>query len=393
MKRIISIIVILVLITSLIGCGKNEEKPSDNSNSIKGEEDTTGVKVDEGLLQSKITVPATFFENTSEDEIKVAAEEAGYKSYKINSDGSVTYTMSKEKHKELLEEYGIGIQEFIDDLLNGDEETKVETFSDIEYKDDYSEFNIYVDSEAYTIFDMMYAMGFYIQGGYYQIFQGISSEDIDVVVNFIDNVSGDVIESGSYREWIDNMNENNPADNSDENEMVRKILELNENVVIGDLMEITLTNSEWVESITPSNTSGAYSYYEDIEGEKYFVVHGTLKNIASEDIDIKWMSKSEMILNETYKFSANMELESNDGSDFYGSVKPLQTLNLIVYSSISDEAYEIFESINVNMNILSDSEDINSFYDDDHRHEALTISFVKWKYDKFNKSIKVIMKI
>ena len=34
-------------------------------------------------------------------------------------------------------------------------------------------------------------------------------------------------------------------------------------------MEITLTGSEWVESITPSNTSGYYSYYEDQEGEKY----------------------------------------------------------------------------------------------------------------------------
>ena len=63
-------------------------------------------------------------EDTSEDEIKAAAEEAGFQSYKINSDGSVTYTMTKAKHQEMLNEYATSINEYIDGLLNGDEETK-----------------------------------------------------------------------------------------------------------------------------------------------------------------------------------------------------------------------------------------------------------------------------
>ena len=72
-----------------------------------------------------------------------------------------------------------------------------------------------------------------------------------------------------------------------------------------------------------------------------------------------------------------MELESNDGTDFYGSAKPLQTLNLIIYASVSDEAYEICETVDLTMNILSDPEYVNNFYDDDYQHETLKISFTK----------------
>jgi hypothetical protein len=47
------------------------------------------------------------------------------------------------------------------------------------------------------------------------------------------------------------------------------------------------------------------------------------------------------------------------GRYFYGSAKPLQTLNLVIYASVSDEAYEICESVDVIMNILSDQENLN----------------------------------
>ena len=81
---------------------------------------------------------------------------------------------------------------------------------------------------------MMYALSFYIQGGYYQMFNGVSPEDVDVAVNFIDNVSGDIIDSGSYRAWVDNMEESSSFnDNTDDVsssaiDTVPKTLKLNE---------------------------------------------------------------------------------------------------------------------------------------------------------------------
>ena len=130
-------------------CGNNSE--TSFGNSEKSSDNSSTVKVNEGLLLNKVTIPATFFEDSSEDEIKAAAEEAGFQSYKINSDGSVTYTMTKARHQEMLNEYAVSINEYIDGLLNGDDETKVEGFSDIESNDDYSEFNIYVSKDTYNV--------------------------------------------------------------------------------------------------------------------------------------------------------------------------------------------------------------------------------------------------
>ncbi len=376
-KKILLIMLSLILVVGLVSCGDNTD------NSVSPDDNSSVVEVDKGLLVNTITMPASFFEDMTEDEINANAEEAGYQSYEINSDGSVTYTMTKAKHKEKLEEFASIINESIDSLLSGDEDTKVDSFTKIEHNKNYSQIDIYVNKDEYTTWDMMYAISFYIQGAYYQSFEGASSEDIDVVVNFIDDKTDDTIDSGSFRAWVDNMedsnyiNDNTGDSNSNTKDTVTKTLILNETVTVGNLMEITLTESEWVESLTPSNTGGYYSYYEDQEGEKYFVIRGTLKNIGSEDLDIKWMSESEVVLNDTYKFNASMELESNDGTDFYGSAKPLQTLNLVVYASVSDEAYSIYDTVDVTMSILNSAEDINSFYYDDLQHETLKISFTK----------------
>lgn len=374
MKKLMLLLIMLTLAMTLASCAGKPETASDPS---------SGVQVDEGLLLNKVTIPAVFFKDVSEELIKEGAAQAGYQSYEINADGSVTYTMTKAKHQKMLQEFATSIDKYIDGLLHGDEQTKVESFSNIESNDDFSEINIYVHKDAYTIWDAMYALFFYIQGGYYQTFNGVSSEAIDVEVNFIDDVSGEVIESGSYQTWLENIEQNSAIDDNtssgspSETEPEPILLKTNEPVTIGSLMELTLSESEWVEAIKPSNTSGAYSYYEDTTGEKYFLIHGTLKNIGSETLDIQYMNESEVLINGTYRFPALMELESNDGTDFYGSAKPLQTLNLFIYASVSDEAYEICDTIEVTMKILSDSQYVNNFFDVDYPHETFKINFTK----------------
>lgn len=58
-----------------------------------------------------------------------------------------------------------------------------------------------------------------------------------------------------------------------------------------DIIELQFDSSQWMDSILPSNTSSVYSYYEDIEGESYFVLKGTVKNISSETVDIKFEAR------------------------------------------------------------------------------------------------------
>lgn len=179
-----------------------------------------------------------------------------------------------------------------------------------------------------------------------------------------------------------NQNANSINDNTDSNtekitSPASKVVELNSAFNVGDTMNITLTSSEWCEEIKPSNTSGVYSYYEDISGEKYFVVHGELKNLASETLDITYAGEAEIKINDKYKLPARMEMEEPDGSSFYGNAKPLQTLRLIIYSSISDELYENCNSIKLTMNLVTDNEKIGNFYNDDYQHETFEITFNK----------------
>lgn len=154
-----------------------------------------------------------------------------------------------------------------------------------------------------------------------------------------------------------------------------KTVTLNTPFSVSEIMTITLHNSEWCDKILPSNTSGSYSYMDDNEGEKYFVIRGELKNLASETLDIQYASKAQMTINEKYKFPVTLELEENDGKSFYGNAKPLQTLNLIVYASISDELYEACENIQITMDIVNDESKLGFFYDEKYPHDSFTISF------------------
>ncbi len=154
-----------------------------------------------------------------------------------------------------------------------------------------------------------------------------------------------------------------------------KTIELNKTVTIGDVMELTLESSEWVDEIKPSNVSSYYSYYEDKEGEKYFVVRGKAKNLAGEDLNIRYVNESEITINGKYKATVEIDAEKSDGTSFYGAIKPLQTLNIIAYASVSDDVYNICENTNLTLNILSDSEYIKEFYGKESPHETYSIEF------------------
>ena len=56
----------------------------------------------------------------AEEDIKAAAAENGFKDCTINEDGSVTYKMSKSKHKEMLNDLKSSFDESIASLLEGE---------------------------------------------------------------------------------------------------------------------------------------------------------------------------------------------------------------------------------------------------------------------------------
>lgn len=157
-------------------------------------------------------------------------------------------------------------------------------------------------------------------------------------------------------------------------------LNVNETVTIGDVMELTLESAEWTEEIDPSNTSASYySSKDDQEGEKYFVVRGKVKNLAGGNLDLSWKGfEGEMLINDTYKSELSLDVEESDGTGFYGEIKPLQTLNIIIYASISDELQAMAESASLNLKFVNDADYIDEyFYADKVPFNEYNILFTK----------------
>lgn len=172
------------------------------SESQGAAEEKTPAIVDENLLTVDITLNASLFDGMSADEIISAAKANGVINCVVNEDGSVVYTMTKAKHEEMLAEMKAGIEESINGLLNGDD--KVASFVSIDYNEDFSVVNVKVDPAKYSTWDTLNVLMFYISGAYYQAFAGVPFNEIDIVVNFINNNTQEIMESASYQKYMAN---------------------------------------------------------------------------------------------------------------------------------------------------------------------------------------------
>lgn len=206
MKKLTALLLALVMLLSLTACGSTQEPAGTQAAegtqpaTEAATEATLPVEVDEGLIFVDITMPASLFTEMAPEEIVSAAEEAGFSNCKVNEDGSVTYTMTKAKQKQMLEDYKNSIQEMINGYLEG--ENKVASFVDIVCNDIFSQIDVFVDAQQYTTWDSMYALAFYMTGIYYQAFAGMDADEVDVVVNFIDSQTQQILDSASYRDFM-----------------------------------------------------------------------------------------------------------------------------------------------------------------------------------------------
>ncbi len=209
MKKTISLLLALAICLSLCGCGpfrKQDSTPMQNttaaaSSTIPDANATEDVQVEETLPSVKITIPKTLLDDATEDELQEGAQESGMDQCVINNDGSVTYTMTAAKHAELLQELSASLEASFSAFMEGD--NPVYSFVSIDHTDDFSKIDIYVN-DLYNEWDSIYALTFYLSGAYYQSFAGVATNDIDVTVNFINNDTKEILNTASYKEFLNN---------------------------------------------------------------------------------------------------------------------------------------------------------------------------------------------
>lgn len=156
-----------------------------------------GISVDKNLLTVDVTLPASFYEDEkpTEAELKADAAKKGYGNVKLNSDGSVTFRMTKAQHKKALDEMKKSVDDFIQESV--DESPKV--FRKITYNKNMTVFDVsVVRAEFEEDFAAgMIGLGIGILSAFYQMFNG-SKDEPKTEIKLIDIDTGQVFDTQNW---------------------------------------------------------------------------------------------------------------------------------------------------------------------------------------------------
>lgn len=169
---------------------ESSTQPEENNSSSSSEsmEPSEEINSDEDTSDIELTIPADFVGQQTQADLDKKAEEYGIKSIVLNSDGSATYTMTKQQHAEFLEEYRAQINSTLNELIGSED---YPNFTAIKSNENYTEFTITTKSAELDMAESFSVIAFYMYGGIYNVLNG---EEIDnISVTFINADSGEVI--------------------------------------------------------------------------------------------------------------------------------------------------------------------------------------------------------
>ncbi|MGJ9457392.1 hypothetical protein [Oceanobacillus sp. CF4.6] len=209
-KKSLCLIVLLILLLLLAACGDNDTVNTENqeSSSASEKESDESLDVDKGLLNVEVTLPPSFFESEEKDIetiIEEAEAEEGIKEVTQNSDGTLTYKMSKSKHKEMMEDMESDINSTIDEMETSEDYVSIQ---DVKANKSFSEFTIVVDREGYeNSFDGFASLALGMSGMLYQLFDGKSPDEYNVTITLEDAATGEVFDTVDYPEALEEAEE------------------------------------------------------------------------------------------------------------------------------------------------------------------------------------------
>ncbi|XCH79048.1 MAG: hypothetical protein WHF31_16260 [Candidatus Dehalobacter alkaniphilus] len=198
MKRIMPIMLCLSLVLGLTACGGGTSTQKSEETTVQTEQtvqsDNSKINVEKELFDVKLNLPASMFEGQDMEQVKKDALAEGVHEVTVNSDGSVTYIMSKSQHREMLNEIKKQIADSVTEFL-ADEENKA-TFKAVTFNGDYTEMTVKVDKSQYAAFSTLNLLGLEFTAVMYQVFNGV--EDGKLKVNMLDYSTGEVVESYNF---------------------------------------------------------------------------------------------------------------------------------------------------------------------------------------------------
>ena len=191
---------ILILTTILVaGCSKKAGTVSTTSetsiseSSIQESEGETkdnleamgDVGVEKGLFNVELTIPAQFVGEQTQEELNELSKEMGYKSITLNDDGSAKYILTKQQHKDMMAELNTNINTSLSEMIGSED---YPNYTDITANENFTEFVITTKSTELSMTENFSALGLYMYGGMYNIFNGTPVDNVSV--KFINSDTG-----------------------------------------------------------------------------------------------------------------------------------------------------------------------------------------------------------
>jgi len=200
------------IIIGVSACGNSGDKPnnepttevfatqavetSSSDSEIQGAlEAISDVNVEKGLFNVELDMPADFMGEKTQEELDESSKEKGYKSITLHDDGSATYVMTKQQHKQMMEELNASIDSALEDMIGSEDYPNL---INIKANDNYTEFEITTKSTDLSLAESFSTLAFYMYGGTYNIFNGTSVDNISV--KFINADSGDIISTSNSKD-------------------------------------------------------------------------------------------------------------------------------------------------------------------------------------------------
>lgn len=200
-KRLLAILLFTLL--TMAACASKDDANEQADKSTQEDNKTEEMAVDKGLLNVEVTIPASFLEGEDIDSVIAQAKEDGIKDVKKNDDGSVTYKMTKAQHKEMMKEMKASVTEYADSLINDEDFPSIQ---DIQHNDDFSKFTIEVDKEVFeNSFDGFATLGLVMSGMFYQLYDGVDADKLNVTIDTVDQSTGEVFSTVNYPEAFEDM--------------------------------------------------------------------------------------------------------------------------------------------------------------------------------------------
>ncbi|WP_366249132.1 hypothetical protein [Terribacillus aidingensis] len=201
-------ILFLLLLTFLAACSSNDdtanrsEKETAKASASEASDEEGGVEVDKNLLSVEVSLPASFFEGQSAEDVIADAKEEGIE-VTANDDGSYTYKMSKSEHKKLMDEMSAELDKSTAEMVSSGDYPSIK---DISYNKDFSEFTMVVDKEAYeNSMDGFASLGLGMSGMMYQLFNGADPDEYSITISVEDEASGEVIGEVVYPDAMEDV--------------------------------------------------------------------------------------------------------------------------------------------------------------------------------------------